>query len=394
MMEIERSFNVAEIRQVDLGMALGDLSVKAGGGDQLGLRARLRSDDESELVTIVADGVLIVKNRSDNGWLVRNANRIDVALTIPRDAAVVVTAKTGLGDVNVEGVPGLREVLTGKGDVSAVGGSSPLTIKTGKGDVAVRSWRGDLHVTTGKGDVAISDLTGGLQMITGAGDTAVERWQANGGGDHEIKTGSGDVALRDAQAQSLEVTTGRGDCVLRQVALRTLQAKTGYGNLTLEGDPLGGQWEVRTGKGDLALALSATAAARVEAATRHGSVRSELPQVKVARPGPVSQHGLRTIVVIGDEPRAEIRLETNKGDISVRVAGVPSTAVAVALERQPAAMGAETLYAVRVEQPVQPMLVAEKGSDKRSALTILESLSRGEISVDEAETLLRSLEQG
>ncbi len=390
MIEIERSFIVAEIRQVDLGMALGDLGVTAGGGDQIGLRARLHSDDESELVTTLANGVLIVKNRSDNGWPLRNANRIDVVLTIPRDAAVVVTAKTSLGDVNVEGVPGLREILTGKGDVRAVGGSSPLTIKTGKGDVVVRTWRGDLHVTTGKGDVAVSDLTGGLQMVTGAGDTTVERWQA-GGGDHEIKTGSGDVTLRHGQAQSLEVSTGRGDCTLQAVALRSLRGKTGYGDFAIEGDPLGGQWDVRTGKGDLALALSATAAARVEAATRHGSVRSELPQVKAARPGPVSQHGGRTIMVIGDEPRAEIRLETNKGDIRVRAAGVTSTVVAV--DRQPAGRGAETLYAVRVEQPLQPMVVAEKGSDKSSALAVLESLARGELSVDEAETLLRALEQ-
>jgi DUF4097 and DUF4098 domain-containing protein YvlB len=392
MVEIERSYSVAEIRQVDLRIALGDLTATAGSGDQIRLRASLRSNDETELETTVTDGVLLVKNRTDNGWLGRNSSRIDVALAIPRDAAVVVTAKTGLGDVNVEGVPGLREAHTGKGDVRAVGGGSPLTIKTGKGDVAVRSWRGDLNVTTGKGDVAISDLTGGLQMVTGAGDTTVERWQADGGTAHEIKTGSGDVALRDVRALGLEVTTGRGDCALRQVALGSLRAKTGYGDIGVEGDPLGGQWEVRTGKGDLSLALPTTAAVRVEAATRHGSVRSELPQVKVARPGPVNQHGGRTIMVIGDEPRAEIRLETTKGDISVRAAGAMSTAVAV--ERRPAGVEAETRVAVRVEPPSQPMLAAEKGPDKRSALTILESLSRGEISVDEAETLLRSLEQG
>ena len=390
-MEIERRFDLAEIKQVDIRIGLGDLTATAGSGDQIGLRARLRSDDESELETTVADGVLLVKNRSDNGWLGRSAGRIDVELTVPRNAAVAILAKTGLGNVTVEGVAGLREAHTGKGDVRAVGGSSPLTIKTGKGDVAVRAWRGDLHITTGKGDVAVSDLSGGLQMVTGAGDSLVERWQAGDGGAHEIKTGSGDVALRDARAQGLEVTTGRGDCALRQVALGSLRAKTGYGDIVVEGDPLGGQWEVRTGKGDLALTLPTTVAARVEAATRHGSVRSELPQVKVARPGPVSQHGGRTIVVIGDEPRAEIRLETNKGDISVRAAGVMSTAVAV--ERQPTGAEIETTYAVRVEQPVPSSPVAPKGPDKSSALTILESLSRGEISVDEAETLLRSLEQ-
>jgi DUF4097 and DUF4098 domain-containing protein YvlB len=389
-MEIERRFDLAEIKQVDIRIGLGDLTATAGSGDQIGLRARLRSDDESELETTIADGVLLVKNRSDNGWLGRNVGRIDLELTVPRNAAVVVLAKTGLGNVNVEGLAGLSAVHTGKGDVRAAGGSSPLTIKTGKGDVAVRAWRGDLHVTTGKGDVAVSDLTGALQMVTGAGDTMVERWQGGDGTAHEIKTGSGDVALRDARAQGLEVTTGRGDCALRQVALRSLRAKTGYGDIVLEGDPLGGQWEVRTGMGDRSLALPTTAAVRVEAATRHGSVRSELPQVKVARPGPVSQFGGRTIVVIGDEPRAEIRLETTKGDISVRSAMVTSTAMTA--ERWTADMEAETRVAVRVEPPSQPLLATEKGPDKRSALTILESLARGEISVDEAEALLRSLE--
>lgn len=384
MMEIERSFSVAEIRQVDLRIAMGDLTATAGSGDQIGLRARLRSNDESELEITVADGVLLIKNRSDDGRPVRNGSRIDVALTVPSDAAVVVRAKTGLGDVNVDGVPGLHEVHTGKGDVRAVNGSSPLTIKTGKGDVVVRTWRGDLDVTTGKGDVTVSDLAGGLQMTTGAGDTSIERWRANGGATHQVKTGSGDITLSDAQAQSLEMISGRGDCTLRQVTLHTLRSQTGFGDFSIEGDPLGGQWEVRTGKGDLSLTLPATAAARVEASTRHGSVRSELPQVKAARPGPVSQHGGRTIMVIGDEPRAEVRLETIKGDISVRAAG--AAAPAVALERQPAVMETGTLYAVRVEQPA-PSPAANQ------ALTVLESLARGEISVDEAETLLRSLEQ-
>ncbi len=280
----------------------------------------------------------------------------------------------------------------GKGDVCAVEGASPLTIKTGKGDVVVRAWHGDLDVTTGKGDVAVSDLTGGLHMTTGAGETVVEHWQAGGANTHQIKTGSGEVVLNDAQAQSLEVTTGRGDCALRQVALRSLRGRTGYGDFTIEGDPLGGQWTVRTGKGALALTLPATAPARVEAATRHGSVRSDLPQVKVARPGPVSQHGGHTIMVIGEEPRAEIRLETVKGDISVRAAGSTAMVVPGAIEGQPATQLMPPL-AVRVEPPAPPALTAKPGPERNTALTVLESLARGEISMDDAETLLKSLEK-
>jgi DUF4097 and DUF4098 domain-containing protein YvlB len=341
----------------------------------------LRSNDENQLETTIANGVLAIETRTSEGWLGRNTGRIDVMLAIPRDAAVSVTAKTGLGDVKVEGVSGVTTIHTGKGHVHAAGGASPLTIKTGKGDVSVRQWRGDLQLTTGKGDTSVNDLVGGLQMTTGAGDTAVARWQANGGA-HQIKTGSGDITVSQAHVPTLEVVTGRGDCTLQQVGLRSLRARTGYGDLMLAGDPSGGRWEARTGKGDLTLALAEPAAARVEAATRHGSIQSELPQVRVARPGPASQHGGRTIVVTGEEPRAEILLETGKGDIIVRMAGPAPAAVA-----QPPTQ-------VTVEAPQALQERNEPSIPQITAMSVLESLARGEISVDEAETLLRSLEEG
>jgi DUF4097 and DUF4098 domain-containing protein YvlB len=392
MLEIERNFQVADIRQIDLRIAMGDLSLTTG-GDQVALRARVRSNDETELETTVTNGVLLVKNRSDNGWLGRSNSRIDVALTVPREAAIAVAVKTGLGDVNVEGVAGLYEVHTGKGDVRAVDGNSPLSIKTGKGDILVRTWRGDLNVTTGKGDVLVSGLNGALQMVTGAGDSSVEGWQAIGADANQIKTGSGDISISLVQAPGLKVSTGRGDCTLRRVALDSLRGQTGMGSFAIEGDPRHGDWELRTGKGDISLALPAHAAARVEAATRHGRIQSTLPQVKVARPGPASPHGGRTIVVIGEEPRAEVRLDTGKGDINIHARDAVAPPLPVVTVQQPVDAGKEALYAVRVETPEEPPQLAQKGSGHSSALTILESLSRGEISVDEAETLLRTLDQ-
>lgn len=389
MTEIERTFSIAEIDKIDINLALGDLTLAAGDGDQIALRARLRSNDETELETTVAGRVLVIKNRTDNGWLTRNGSRIDVVLTVPRAATIAVAVRTDLGDVNVEGIAGLYEVHTGKGDVRAVDGNSPLSIKTGKGDIAVRAWRGDLNVTTGKGDVLISGLTGALQLVTGAGDSSVEEWQAVGAAANEIKTGSGDIAISAVQAPGLTVSTGRGDCTLRRVALDSLRCQTGMGSFAIEGDPRQGQWEVRTGKGDLMLTLPAAVAARVEAATRHGSVRSDLPQVKAARPGPANPLGGRIIMVIGDEPRADIRLETTKGDISVRTDG----AAPLAVQRQPAVAASDMPVTVRVEQPVQPILATGQSPAKSTAFLVLESLARGEISVDEAETLLQSLPQ-
>ncbi len=402
MIEITRNWSVADIRQVDLRIGLGDIKAVANGGGQITLRAQLRSNDENDLETAVADGVLTIKTRSDEGWLGRN-NRIDVTLAVPRDASVALTVKTGQGDVYAEGVSGIQTILTGKGDVHAAGGNSSLTVKTGKGDIFLREWRGDVQLTTGKGDASVSDLAGGLQMTTGAGDTKVVRWQANGSGAHQIKTGSGDIAVSQVQAGSLTLSTGRGDCTLQQATVRALNAKTGLGSVTLTGDPAGGNWEGRSGKGDLALTLPTTAAARVEAATGHGSIHSDLPQVKVARPGPASPRGGRTIFVLGEEQRSEVRLSTGYGDISVRMvalapvtAAPPPTKVTVEAPSavhpvavQPMAPAVPDVAAVPPAPPVPPAPTAPQ----MTAMSVLESLARGEISVDEAEALLRSLEQ-
>ena len=159
---------------------------------------------------------------------------------------------------------------------------------------------------------------------------------------------------------------------------------SGSGDVALDGDPATGRWEVRTGKGDLSMRIPARAA-RIEAATRHGDISSDLPQVKAARPGPASQRGGRSISVIGDEPRAEILLETGHGDISVRVAGAPLQAPA------PTAWNAIAEPVPAVPATTTPTIVPQS-DPKATALAILESLSRGELTVAEAEALLRSLE--
>lgn len=393
MTEITRVFSPAEVNRVDIRLALGDLAIDAG-GDQILLRASLRSNDEAELETTVAGGVLTIKNLSTNGWSTRGASPIDIRLTVPAAAAVAISAKTGLGDVSAKGVPGLREVQTGKGDVRLAEGHSPLTVKTGMGDVAVRGWRGDLEIVTGKGDMAVSDLVGGLQGTTGAGDARIERWQTTATSHHLIKVGAGDITVSQMQAPSLEASVGRGDCALRQVAVPSLRVQCGVGDCAIAGDPQGGQWDVRSGKGDLALTLAAAAAARVEAATRHGNLRSELPQVKVARPGPASQFGGRSILVIGEEPRAEIRLDAIRGDISVRADSLATPSAAAPGRRTVVQVETPPVPVIELPAaPAPPALPAEPAPDQSTALSVLESLARGEISVDEAEMLLRSLDR-
>lgn len=394
MIEIERSFDVAEVKQIDASVGLGDISAAADGAGQILVRARIRSNDETELETAIVDGVLKIKQRNwtrnekGGDWL-RPPSNIDLTLILPAGSDVPITAHTGKGDASVAGIRSLCEIHTGKGDVSASSIVGGLVIETGMGDVAVHSGRGAVRVETGKGDVAIYDLAGGLQVRTGAGDVSVHNWQAasagSGGVKHAIRTGSGDVSVSQAEVPALEVHTGRGDCSFDHLAAADLRVHTGSGDVSLEGDPATGRWDVRTGKGDISLRMPGRPV-RVETTTRHGDIASDLPQIRVARPGPASQRGGRSIGVIGDEPRAEILLETGHGDISVRVDGGPL----------PAQPGKEWTNAEPIAPPAPPMpqlaAAAAPPYNRATALAILESLARGELTVDEAEALLRSLE--
>ncbi len=394
MIEVERSFNATDVKQIEVNTGLGDISARANGTGQILVRARIRSNNEAELETTLTDGVLKVSQRQNGGngqngdWF-QPSSSLDVVLIVPTGSNVAVTARTGKGDVSSVGVQGLREVHTGKGDVSTSASASDLAIHTGMGDVSVRNGRGAVLVDTGKGDVSISEVMGGLQVRTGSGDVSVHDWQApaapNGGGRHAIRTGAGDVSVSHSQAPFLEVHTGRGDCAFDKMTLADLHVQSGSGDVALNGDPVTGKWDVRTGKGDLALRVPARAA-RIEAFTRHGQVSSDLPQVKAARPGPASRHGGRFISVSGDEPRADILLETGHGDISIRLAGAPLQAPATT----------EVIHAVAELVPAVPEIrtptIVPQTDSKATALAVLESLSRGELSVTEAEALLRSLE--
>ena len=392
MIEIERSFSVTDVKQIEVNIGLGDISARANGVGQIRVQARIRSGNEAELEATVVDGLLKISQRQSGGngqsntWF-QPSSSMDVSLTVPAGLDVPVTARTGKGDVSFDGVQGLREVHTGKGDVATSASSRDLAIRTGMGDVSVRNGRGTLQVETGKGDVSINELAGGLQVRTGSGDVSVRDWQApaatNGGGKHTVRTGSGDVSISHAQAPSLEVHTGRGDCAFDQIAITDLRVHSGSGDVALDGDPVTGKWDVRTGKGDLSVRIPAQAA-RIEAATRHGDISSDLPQVKAARPGPASQRGGRSISVMGDEPRAEILLETGHGDISVRLAGTPLQA--------PATIERAIAEPVPATPEIRTPTIAPQADPKATALAVLESLSRGELSVTEAEALLRSLE--
>lgn len=317
MTAIRRDLPAGEITAVDVQLSNGDVTLRAA---EEGAAGVLEADDAAEVET--RGETLHV--RHEQAW------PVDLRITLPGSVRHV-RCLTGHGALRLEGVHAEVHARTGKGDVSLAGGGGRADLETGKGDVRADDWQGPLQLRTGKGNVEAERVRGGLEVRTGKGDVkldeATERVEVRAGhgsvvagrlaGEASLQTGHGDVVATDLAGARLEARTGHGEIALGG-RLAGLRASTGRGEVVCHCELVEGTFELSSGHGDVTLHLPANADLRIDAATSHGRVESNLPLVKVGRPGPEGAFGRRFVGSIGSaEPKATVLLRTAHGDIRI-----------------------------------------------------------------------------
>ncbi|MCL6431906.1 MAG: pentapeptide repeat-containing protein [Anaerolineae bacterium] len=280
-----------------------------------------------------------------SGWhgLHRMPRRLDLSVRLPRTLGTV-SARTGLGGITGRGLATRVDLSTGKGDIALGEGAPEGRLSTGLGSISVAGARGDLTIRTGSGDVLVQDISGGHAHVA---------------------TGSGRIALRGGRLDGLEASSGAGD----------VRCACALGR---------GTFSLQSGAGVITVEMPADQAVQIEATSGMGQIKSDWPLVRVGRPGPAVAGSVRMVGSAGDEAeRARLIIRTGMGNVFLLRAGGVATAQALAGEQ---AVGA----AQASEGPEEPSAPAATGEPLRARgrLAILESLARGEISVDEAEELI------
>lgn len=185
---------------------------------------------------------------------------LTVEVSAPSGSSVL--ARSGSGDITVDGVADRLEASTGTGKVRAQRCTGPVDIRTGSGDVRLGSVLGTLRVRTGSGvvDVVALDAACGLGNVgtvhTGTGDVRVGAV----GCDLTARTGRGDLVVVDASAGRLELTSGSGQLRvgIRAGVWAELDISSGSGQVHSElpvgGPPAEGEVKLRvkarSGSGD------------------------------------------------------------------------------------------------------------------------------------------------
>lgn len=222
------------------------------------------------------DGHEVVIDARDRGrGIFRNAQLL-VAVTCPEGASV--------------------ESKTGSAEVVGRGRFGSVEVESGSGDVEFEEVGGDARVDAASGDVQLGNVGGGARVNTASGDVQMK----SVGGEAKINSASGDVLIREVGGE-LSVNSASGDVIVRE-ARGSVRLSTASGDQQI-GSVSAGHVELKSASGDLKIGVAEGSTLWVDARSRSGEVRSELP---------VSE-----LPPEGEGPTVELRANTMSGDITV-----------------------------------------------------------------------------
>lgn len=141
----------------------------------------------------------------------------------------------------------------GSGDLS-LSGVSTVDLRTGSGSVGITEASGAVKVQAGSGDMTIAEVAGDLDARTGSGNIDA---RGLAGKMNTVRTGSGDVSLALAKSGAVRTHTGSGNLDLAVPAgSYRIDARTGSGEkvLGVTSSPTGTYLlDLETGSGDITL---------------------------------------------------------------------------------------------------------------------------------------------
>jgi hypothetical protein len=381
---------------------------------------------------------------------------LQVHLRLPKTKAWVLEISAGRGQVKVTDVQARLQVMLGKGEIEIENGRGVFNLMSGNGQVKMKHcaeiempkrpplpqseteaqssahekntdprrefrarrmksrsrWDWDWDWDWDKSDMDWGAW--GMQIGEKASAWAQEfaqsfswmGWKEQQAG-MSVQMGKGDAHLEDIEADTCSIGFGKGYVRLEQGRIANLDISTMRGDIECKTVLAVGEWEMKATHGDIHLSLPSDTKAKLDVATRHGDIHSNVSLVRVARPGPEARYGGRMVGAVGqsEASAATIGLTAMKGNIHIvlqslnsrytpkpRTESAPSYA---SVATPQTGVGNAKANPITGSSPITDETERPKDESPQPAyeshMAILQALSEGSITVGEAEQLLRSV---
>jgi DUF4097 and DUF4098 domain-containing protein YvlB len=321
---------------VEIQNPRGDVSVTAGDGSEMQVQAHAVAYAESDTdankifaseaahVTVSGNSVLVKSEGNSSG-------RMNLSVTVPKSARVVVNASRG--DVTAAGLGAGANITAGHGDIhlNTIEGSVQVHFSTDKGDFSAHQINGDITADGRCNDLTLSEVKGKIALN---GDIFGDAHMENLTGPIHLHTSvtdlqmgelPGDMSLND---DDLRVTEAKGAVRVithsKNVDLGQIYGDTYVedrdGNISIEP---AGVYSVEaknmSGKGDLDVTLPPNASAAVSLHTHNGDIFSDYPSPSV-------EGESKSVTFQIGSGGSKINLTTDVGDVRIKKgSGFPAT---------------------------------------------------------------------
>lgn len=248
----ERNLTVNGRVELTVATGSGNIRLTHGSSDRIHVFGRVRSnwgENDDKVREIAANPPI-----EQTGNIIRigarheSLHNISIEYEIEAPADAYLSASTGSGSINDDGIGDNAKLSTGSGSIHANGLHNGFSVNTGSGDIFVEATgQGDVKAHTGSGSIELHEVRGGLDSETGSGNikvsgTAAAAWKLHtGSGSVELWPGSGGFTL-DASTGSGGISTDREMTVQGSFDKHHMTGKVGGGGPTV--------W-VETGSGSI-----------------------------------------------------------------------------------------------------------------------------------------------
>jgi DUF4097 and DUF4098 domain-containing protein YvlB len=273
--------------RLDIRLGAGEIRVETSDVQETTVVLEPLRDNDSSTAA-VTNARVELRERADGHEVVIDVRDRGKSLGIFRGAEVLVSVTSPDG-VSVES-------KSGSADVTGGGRFGSVEVETGSGEVEFGEIAGEARVNAASGDVMLGAVGSDARINSASGDVQVK----SVGGEAKVNSASGDVIIREV-AGELAVNTASGDVLVRE-ARASVTVNSASGDQEI-GSVAGGKVNLKSASGDLKIGIREGTNLWVDARSRSGEVRSELP--------------VSDLPPEGDAPVVELRANTMSGDITV-----------------------------------------------------------------------------
>ena len=195
-----------------------------------------------------------------------------------------LTARTGIGDTQIQNVGGSLNVGNTAGDITSTGTRGELTLRTASGGIEVADAEGTITVRTASGGVDVENARGtAVTVKVASGRITARDVRATA---VELETASGGIRVDGVESDRVQLYSASGGITARRVTAPDAQVRTASGSLDLELSGPVRSAELRSASGSVRLSLPQSSNVALELSSSSGGVQLDAPaQIVESRRG-------------------------------------------------------------------------------------------------------------